>query len=98
MLILTKLTFANGNIVIMEDLPIGNVLPAKIPTLKKAALLAVHAIRQGSAPDCAVTQIAENGDLMDVTFENGALLTVPADYTVTGYAQALQIVIDEIRD
>lgn len=82
----------------MEDLPIGNVLPAKIPTLKIAAMLAAQAIRQESTPDCAVTQITKNGDLMDVAFENGALLTVPADYTVTGYAQALQIVADEIRD
>ena len=95
---MTKFTFANGNSIILQHYAIGNALPARAPSLKAAALLALNEINQQIASDCAVTGIVDDGVLQDLTFENGALLTVPAEYAVTGYRQALEIVIHEIRD
>lgn len=95
---LTKFTFANGNSIILQHYAIGNALPARAPSLKAAALLALNEINQQTASDCAVTGIVDDGVLQDLTFENGALLTLPSDYRVIGYKQALQILILEIRD
>lgn len=95
---MTKLTFANGNIIVVEGYKIGEALPAKAPSLKAAAQIAVDEISKGITPDCAVSAVTEKGDLKDIAFENGALLTVPAEYEVARYKHALEIVISEIQD
>ena len=82
----------------MEGYKMGDALPAKAPTLKNAALMAIDEIEKGITPDCAVTGETVNGEFKDVAFENGALLTIPAEYNVTGYKQVLEIVVKEIRD
>ena len=94
----TKFTFANDNKIVVEGYKIGDALPAKAPTLKMAAQIAIDEINNGITPDAFVSDVNINGDFKDVTFENGAILTVPSDYNVIGYKQALEIVVAEISD
>ena len=94
----TKFTFANDNKIVVEGYKIGDALPAKAPTLKTAAQIAIDEINNGITPDSFVSDVTVNGELKDVTFENGAVLTVPIDYNVIGYKQALEIVVSEIGD
>ena len=94
----TKFTFANDNKIVVEGYEIGNTLPAKAPTLKAAAQIAIDEINNGITPDSFVSDVTVNGELKDVTFENGAVLTVPIDYNVISYKQALEFVVSEIDD
>ena len=41
---MTKLTFANKNVIVIEGYKIGDALPAKAPTLKMAAIMTVREI------------------------------------------------------
>ncbi len=93
---MTKLTFANKNVIVVEGYKIGDALLAKAPSLKQAAQIAVEEIRKGVTPDSVVLDVTVEGDLQWVSFQNGALLTIPADYDVSGYKQALEIVVREI--
>lgn len=95
---MTKLTFVNENKIMVNGYHIGNAIPAKAPTLKQAAKIAIEEINNGITPDCFVSDVSMNGDFKDVSFENGAVLTVPSDYNVIGYKQALEIVVAEIDD
>ena len=96
---MTKLTFANGNVIVVEGYKIGNALPAKAPSLKEAAQIAVTELDKGSTPDAAVTNVRADGEFLHVSFQNGALLTLPADHDgVCCYKQALEIVVQEIED
>ena len=94
---MTKLTFANNDVIVVEGYQIGDALPAKAPSLKAAAQIAVDEIVKGVTPDCAVAAVTADGEFKHVAFSNGALLTVPADYTVDTYRQALEILVREIR-
>ena len=95
---MTKLTFANKNIIMMEGYKIGDALPARAPSLKVAAQMAVSEINNGTTSDSAVTGVEEMGDLKNVSFQNGALLTVPSDYDIVSYKHALEVVVKEISD
>ena len=95
---MTKFTFANRNIIVVEGYKIGDALPARAPSLLTAAQIAACEISKGTTPDSSVSDVKINGDFKDVTFENGALLTVPAEYDVKGYKHALEIVVSEISD
>ena len=95
---MTKFTFANKNIIIVEGYKPGDAIPSKVPTLKRAAIIAVEEINKGITSDSRVLGVIDKGDLKDITFENGAVLTLPADYNVAGYKHALEIVISEIAD
>ena len=93
-----KFTFANDNKIVVEGYKIGDALPAKAPTLKQAAEIAINEINAGITADSFVSDVNVKGEFKDVTFENGAILTVPSDYNVMGYKQALEIVVAEIND
>ena len=95
---MTKLTFANTNVIVVEGYKIGDALPAKAPSLKAAAQIAMNEIRQGLTPDCGVSKVEVDGAFKNVFFENGAVLTIPAEYTVSDYKSALEIVVKEIAD
>lgn len=94
---MTRFTFQNGNVVIVENYAIGNALPCNAPSLKKAAEIALKEIKGGKAQDCAVSKTTRNGEFKDIVFQNGAILTIPFAYNITGYAQALDVVIKEIQ-
>lgn len=95
---MTKFTFANENMIVVEGYQIGNTLPAKAPTLKAAAQIALSEIAGGITPNSAAVKITANGAFKDIAFQNGALLTIPADYDDCDYKQALEIVVKEIDD
>lgn len=95
---MTKFTFANKNVIVVEGYKIGDALPAKAPSLKEAAQIARKGIEKGITPDSAVSGVEARGELKDISFENGALLTVPADEEVSLYKEALEILINEIAD
>ena len=95
---MTKFTFANKNVVVVESYKPGMALPAKAPTLKGAAKIALEELRRGELADSSVNLVENKGELTDVFFEKGAILTVPSDYTITGYRNTLEVVFAEIAD
>ena len=95
---MTKLTFANKNVIVVEGYKIGDALPAKAPNLKKAAIMALKEIEGKITPDCPLLSEELKGKFKEIFFTNGAILTVPIGYSPQSYYEALKIVVQEIAD
>ena len=95
---MTKLTFANKNVIVIEGYKIGDALPAKAPTLKTAAIMTVKEIENNITLNSSVVKTKINGEFKDLFFNNGAILTVPSEYSPEDYLQTLKIVVKEIDD
>lgn len=93
---MTRFSFQNGNVVIAEGYKISNAL-LNIPTLKDAAQIALAEIKSGKTNDCVLCKTIRNGKFKNIEFPNGAALTIPSDYNITSYSEALRIVIKEIN-
>ena len=90
-----KMTFDNGFVIVLSNLHLKEMLPADIPNLKQAILLALSDIDSGKIESSTSFGEVVHGLQKEIYFENGATIIVKPNENFTDYKEALTYLVEK---